>query len=81
MPPPTAPAVVANLTAPLLRAVAGAAPIAAAEPGLLRAARAAEVDQVVTALGAAGLEIAERRVDGDWAALLGRSVSSDGRAG
>ena len=80
MPPPRAPAVVANLTAPLLLAVAGrlrSTPRSLICSGLL----AAEVDQVVTGLGAAGLEIAERRVDGDWAALLGRSVSSDGGAG
>ncbi len=68
--PPLAPTLVANLTAPLLKEVA--ARIGEAETprrmvcsGLL----AGEADDVSAAFAAAGLREAERRVDGDWAAL------------
>jgi ribosomal protein L11 methyltransferase len=69
-PPPPAPTVLANLTAPLLHEVAGR--LAEREPprrlvcsGLLRD----EVDGVVAAFAAAGLDAVERRTSGDWAAI------------
>jgi ribosomal protein L11 methyltransferase len=75
-PPPPAPTLVANLTAPLLEEVAGRI----AEPprrvvcsGLL----ATEIDRVTAALAGAGIEVSETRRRGDWAALLG----SGGAAG
>jgi ribosomal protein L11 methyltransferase len=68
--PPLAPTVVANLTAPLLRAVARR--IAEREPparlicsGLLRS----EADDVSSAFAAAGLALGKSRSDGDWAAI------------
>ncbi|HET7120619.1 MAG TPA: 50S ribosomal protein L11 methyltransferase [Solirubrobacterales bacterium] len=67
--PDLAPTVVANMTSPILRAVASSLP----EPpqtlvcsGILPS----ELDDVVTAFGEAGLAEIERRIDGDWAALL-----------
>jgi ribosomal protein L11 methyltransferase len=69
--PPLAPTAAANLTAPVLRAVAARleprhAPRTLACSGLLPA----ELDEVAAAFAAAGLVEAERRRDGDWAALL-----------
>lgn len=67
--PPLAPTVVANLTAPLLERVAGrlaAPPAAFVCSGLL----AEEAERVRGALLAAGLDAAEPRVRGGWAALL-----------
>lgn len=79
--PELAPTVVANMTAPILRAVASqlaAAPPAAAPAnpppapttlacsGLLPG----ELDDVAAAFAVAGLREVERRRDGDWAALL-----------
>lgn len=68
-PPPPAPTIVANLTAPLLRQVAAAL----TEPpdwmvcsGLL----GGEAGAVGTAFAGAGLTVVERRDSGDWAALL-----------
>jgi ribosomal protein L11 methylase PrmA len=68
--PQLAPTVIANLTAPLLRIVAGR--LAAAEPprrllcsGLLLE----EADAVAATFAAAGMGERERRVDGDWAAI------------
>jgi ribosomal protein L11 methyltransferase len=68
-PPPSAPTLVANLTAPLLRDVAAHL----AEPpdrmvcsGLL----ARQADDVESAFAAAGLTARERRTSGDWGALL-----------
>ena len=68
-PPPAAPAVVANLTAPLLRDVAA---------GLARECRlvvcsgllAREADEVLTAFAAAGLDAHGRRDSGEWSALV-----------
>ncbi len=74
--PPRAPTVVANLTAPLLRAVAcrlDAPPRTLVCSGLL----ADEVDEVAAVLAAAGLGERERRGRGDWAALLCRGPDSD----
>jgi len=67
--PDLAPTVVANMTAPILRAVAGqieSAPRVLICSGLLPA----EQDEVAAAFGDAGLVEIERRRDGDWAALL-----------
>ncbi len=66
--PPTA---VANMTAPILRAVAeqlgrGGAPTTLVLSGLLPT----DLDEVAAAFGPAGLTEADRRQDGDWAALL-----------
>jgi ribosomal protein L11 methyltransferase len=69
--PELAPTVVANLTAPLLGAVAGRL---ARTPGRLVCSGmlVAETGQVEEAFGARGLAVSERRVAGDWAALLMR---------
>jgi ribosomal protein L11 methyltransferase len=69
--PPPAPTVTANLTAPLLCAVAGRlerAPRTLVCSGLL----ASEEGEVGAALGARGLEVSERRQRGEWVALLAR---------
>ncbi len=60
--PELAPTVVANMTAPILLAVAGLMGGRGREPG--------EVDDVAAAFGISGLGEADRRQDGDWAALL-----------
>ena len=69
--PPLAPIVVANLTAPLLRIVAGGlteenAPQTLICSGLL----ATEADYVAQAFATVGLAEADRRVIGDWAGLF-----------
>jgi ribosomal protein L11 methyltransferase len=67
--PPLAPTVVANMTAPILRAVAdqlARTPTTLVCSGLLPA----ELDDVAAAFRACGLEEIERRQEGDWAALL-----------
>jgi ribosomal protein L11 methyltransferase len=89
--PSLGPTVVANLTAPILRAIA--AQLGAASGGRGRARRSlpavapasppptprtlvcsgilpSELDEVAAAFAPAGLAEAERRRDGDWAALL-----------
>jgi ribosomal protein L11 methyltransferase len=92
--PPLAPTVVANLTAPILQAVA--AQLGAVSGGRGRASRSlpavapgsppttpstpqtlvvsgllpAELDEVAAAFEPAGVREADRRRDGDWAALL-----------
>ncbi len=69
--PPVAATLVANLTAPLLGEVAARLehrPRSIVCSGLL----ASESARVSDAFAAAGLEVAERRVSGDWAALLCR---------
>ena len=71
-PPPTAPVVVANLTAPLLEAVAerfDGPPATLVCSGLLLT----EIEGVGAALGAAGLTVESQRSEGDWAALLARA--------
>jgi ribosomal protein L11 methyltransferase len=68
-PPVLAPTVVANMTAPILRAVASqltAAPETLVCSGLLPG----EQDEVADAFAGAGMREVERRQDGDWAALL-----------
>ena len=67
--PTLAPTVVANMTAPILRAVAAQlpeAPDVLVCSGLLPG----ELDDVAGVFGARGLVEADRRVAGDWAALL-----------
>jgi ribosomal protein L11 methyltransferase len=67
--PPTAPTIVANLTAPLLRDVATRLPGECERlvcSGLLGRERA----EVEEAFGAVGLAVRERCTSGDWAALL-----------
>jgi ribosomal protein L11 methyltransferase len=69
--PPTAPAMTANLTAPLLRDVAERLtepPRTMICSGMLET----EADEVAAALSARGVEPVERRARGDWAALLCR---------
>jgi ribosomal protein L11 methyltransferase len=72
-PPPPAPTVSANLTAPLLRCVAGRferVPRTLICSGLL----AGEEAEVRAAFAARGLEAAERRQRGEWVALLARAA-------
>lgn len=69
--PDLAPTVVANMTAPVLKAVADqlageGGPTTMICSGLLPS----ELDETATAFAPAGLAEAERRIDGDWAALL-----------
>ncbi|MGH2993666.1 MAG: 50S ribosomal protein L11 methyltransferase [Solirubrobacterales bacterium] len=70
--PPSAPTVTANLTAPVLRAIAqrllhgGEPPQTVICSGLL----AGEVDDVVAGFGRCGLAERDRRADGEWHALL-----------
>jgi ribosomal protein L11 methyltransferase len=67
--PDLAPTVVANMTSPILRAVAGqlaAAPRTLICSGLLPS----ELDEAADFFAEAGLAEAERRRDGDWAGLL-----------
>ena len=67
--PELAPAVVANMTSPILKAVAArieGAPQVLICSGLLLA----EQDEVAAVFAGLGLDEAERRQDGDWAALL-----------
>jgi len=71
-PAPAAPTVVANLTAPLLEAVAARLdlpPVTLVCSGLL----ATERDRVAAAMEAAGLRVEGERSEGDWAALLCRA--------
>jgi ribosomal protein L11 methyltransferase len=71
-PPPPMPTLVANLTAPLLRAVAvrlEMPPRNLVCSGLL----ATESDGVAAALAGGGLRVAAERMSGDWAALLCRA--------
>jgi len=80
--PPLAPAVVANLTANLLRDCAGHLAAGAGAANASPAPRAlvcsgmleSETAGVAEAFAASGLAVAEQRVEGDWAALLLRSA-------
>jgi ribosomal protein L11 methyltransferase len=67
--PELAPTVVANMTAPILKAVAGQLEVAP-ETLVCSGILPHELDEVAAAFAASGLREAERRVDGDWAALL-----------
>jgi ribosomal protein L11 methyltransferase len=69
--PSLAPTVVANMTAPILKAVAGqleglGAPSTLVCSGLLPG----ELDDTAAAFGSSGLTEVDRRQEGDWAALL-----------
>jgi ribosomal protein L11 methyltransferase len=67
--PELAPTVVANMTAPVLRVVAeqlDAGPTTLILSGLLHS----ELDETAAAFGPIGLVEADRRLQGDWAALL-----------
>lgn len=70
--PPLAPTVVANLTAPLLIACARhlAASRSAPDTLVCSGMLVGEADDVAGAFADCGLVAAERRADGDWAALL-----------
>jgi ribosomal protein L11 methyltransferase len=68
--PRLAPTVVANLTAPILTAVADRLPRASTPETLICSGLLpAEVDEVAAAFAVSGLAEVERRRDGDWAAL------------
>ncbi len=70
--PPLAPTVVANMTAPILRLVAeqfDQAPATAILSGLLPS----ELDDIAESFAPTGLTEADRRLQGDWAALLLRA--------
>jgi ribosomal protein L11 methyltransferase len=71
-PPPVRPTVVANLTANLLRDCAGHLNQAGEVPGTLVCSGMleSELDGVATAFATAGLSEADRRTEGEWAALL-----------
>jgi len=78
--PPLAPTVVANMTAPILHAVAcrlsSASPSkvdTAPETLVLSGLLPREVDEVAAAFAPLGVAEADRRIDGDWAALLLRA--------
>lgn len=71
--PPLASTTVANLTAPILKAVAtqlDGSPATLVLSGLMPA----ELDDTAAAFAPAGLREADRRRDGDWAALLLRRI-------
>jgi ribosomal protein L11 methyltransferase len=70
--PRLAPIVVANMTAPILRLIAGQleqAPTTLVLSGLLPV----ELDEIATAFAPLGFTEADRRLQGDWAALLLRA--------
>jgi ribosomal protein L11 methyltransferase len=70
--PPLAPTVVANMTAPILKAVATQMSKTPATPSTLICSGIlpAELNEVAAAFEPAGLSESTRRRDGDWAALL-----------
>lgn len=68
--PALAPTVVANMTAPILREVARQLDDDRPSTWVLSGLLPTELDDVAAAFGPAGLSEAERRRDGDWAALL-----------
>ncbi len=73
--PPSAPTVSANLTAGLLRECARHLAEGSAPPRTLVCSGmlVTEVDEVATAFAPVALAIADRRAEGDWAALLLRA--------
>ena len=69
--PDLGPTTVANLTAPVLLAVAAQMPPAAPPSTLICSGLLpSECDEVAEAFAAVGLRESERRADGDWSALL-----------
>jgi ribosomal protein L11 methyltransferase len=77
-PAPAVPTIVANLTAPLLHAVVDRLP-AAPRTLVCSGVLASEAEAVAAALTSRGLEVVERRRQGDWTALLCRSRASADR--
>jgi ribosomal protein L11 methyltransferase len=67
--PELAPTVIANMTAPNLKAVAGQI-VAAPETLVCSGILPHELDEVAAAFAGSGLREIERRQEGDWAALL-----------
>lgn len=72
-PIPDARTLVANLTAPLLREVAEGIEASPPERMVCSGLLVREADEISGALAAAGLQEADRRVEGDWAALCLRA--------
>jgi ribosomal protein L11 methyltransferase len=72
-PMPGARTLVANLTAPLLREVAAGIHASPPERMVCSGLLVGEADEISGALAAAGLHEADRRVEGDWAALCLRA--------
>lgn len=72
--PELAPTVVANMTAPILLAVSELMRRRAPETVVCSGLLPSEVDAVAAAFGVSGLSEADRRQDGDWAALLLRRI-------
>lgn len=68
--PALAPTVVANLTSPILKAVAAQLPNRGAATFVCSGILPSELDEVAAAFAAVGLEEADRRREGDWSALL-----------
>ncbi|HEX3735170.1 MAG TPA: 50S ribosomal protein L11 methyltransferase [Solirubrobacterales bacterium] len=68
--PPLAPTVVANMTAPILRGVASQLAADSLQTLVCSGLLPTELDEVSSAFAETGLIEAERRRDGDWAALL-----------
>ncbi len=67
--PPLAPTTVANLTAPVLSAVAGQLASASPETLICSGLLPAELDGIAAAFAPFGLNAVERRIEGDWAAM------------
>jgi ribosomal protein L11 methylase PrmA len=68
--PQLAPTVVANMTSPILKAVAGHLDSAEPRVLVLSGILPAELDEVVAAFARSGFVEDDRRQIGDWAALL-----------
>lgn len=68
--PELAPTVVANMTSLILREIAEQLRAPAPSTMILSGLLPNELDDVATAFGPAGLKEAERRLQGDWAALM-----------
>ncbi|HEX5610733.1 MAG TPA: 50S ribosomal protein L11 methyltransferase [Solirubrobacterales bacterium] len=68
--PDLAPTVVANMTSPILIAVAGLMGSRGTHTLVLSGILPAELDSVAEAFANAGFTESDRRIDGDWAALL-----------
>lgn len=68
--PELLPTVVANMTSPILIAIAGQLGLGVPSTVVCSGILPGELDGVAGAFGESGLDEAERRIDGDWAALL-----------
>ena len=71
--PKLAPTTVANMTAPVLRVVAEQLASGESRTLICSGLLPAELDEIAAAFGPVGLFEADRRLQGDWAALLLRS--------